>query len=291
MIGEALEEKVLKPTNLKGSRWVPYIFKAVKVSIASDNRYQATSKRLLCSSTLTVKQKCKSVVNVLNLWGQCWGMRFNTKKCQVMHIGKQNRHHFYQLNNEILTTATELKYLGITLTNDLKWSTHVKQTSTKAHQRLGFVKRNLKGSPYKHREMAYTSLVRSPMEYCGAIWDPVLKRDVDKLERVQRQGARWAKGVHGIVSVSGILRELGWKELASRRKEQRLTMLHKILHGEMAIPHDAVNIKHMQRSRSHSMALVRPVLASPHHHFGHAQYLHPSKIGTSCHQWWLRPGP
>ena len=58
-------------------------------------------------------------------------------------------------------------------------------------QRLGFVKRNLKGSPYKHREMAYTSLVRSPMEYCGAIWDPVLKRDVDyKLARVQRQGAQ-----------------------------------------------------------------------------------------------------
>ena len=46
-----------------------------------------------------------------------------------------------------------------------------------------------------------------------------LKRDVDKLERVQRQGARWAKGAHGVVSVSGILRELGWKELASRRKE------------------------------------------------------------------------
>ena len=120
-------------------------------------------------------------LDALNLWGQCWGMRFNTKKCQVMHIGKQSRHHFYQLNNEILTTATEVKYLGITLTDDLKWSTHVKQTSTKAHQRLGFVKRNLKGSPYKHREMAYTSLVRSPispMEYCGAIWDPVLKRDM-----------------------------------------------------------------------------------------------------------------
>ena len=38
MSGEALEAKVLKPTNLKGSRWVPYIFKAVKVSIASGNR-------------------------------------------------------------------------------------------------------------------------------------------------------------------------------------------------------------------------------------------------------------
>ena len=159
-------------------------------------------------------------LDALNLRGQCWGMRFNTKKCQIIHIGKQSRHHFYQLNNDILKTATELKYLGITLTDDLKWSMHVKQTSTKAHQWLGFVKRNLKGSPYKHREMAYTSLVRSPMEYCRAIWDPVLKRDVDKLERVQRQGARWAKGAHGIVSVSGILTEGARLEGAETRAPQ-----------------------------------------------------------------------
>ena len=33
-------------------------------------------------------------LDALNLWGQCWGMRFNTKKCQVMHIGKQSRHPF-----------------------------------------------------------------------------------------------------------------------------------------------------------------------------------------------------
>ena len=93
--------------------------------------------------------------------------------------------------------------------------------------------------------MAYTYLLISQMENCGEIWDPVLKPDVGKFERVKRQGARWAKGAHGIVSLSGILKELGWKELASRRKEKRLTMLHKILHGELAVPHDAVNIKHM----------------------------------------------
>ena len=33
MLGEAFEEKVLKPTNLKGARWVPYIFKATKAHI------------------------------------------------------------------------------------------------------------------------------------------------------------------------------------------------------------------------------------------------------------------
>ena len=35
--------------------------------------------------------------------------------------------------------------------------------------------------------------------------------------------------------------------------------------------------------------LLGLVLATLHHHFGHVPYSHPSKIGTSCHQWWLRP--
>ena len=31
-VGEALEERVLKPTTLRGARWVPYIHRAVTVS-------------------------------------------------------------------------------------------------------------------------------------------------------------------------------------------------------------------------------------------------------------------
>ena len=27
-------------------------------------------------------------LEALNLWGSCWGMKFNTKKCNIMHMGK-----------------------------------------------------------------------------------------------------------------------------------------------------------------------------------------------------------
>jgi len=31
MLADAMEEKVLKPTNLKGARWLPYIHKATQI--------------------------------------------------------------------------------------------------------------------------------------------------------------------------------------------------------------------------------------------------------------------
>ncbi len=47
MLGEALEEKVLKPTNLRGSLWVPYMYKAVKVTTHSTKFSLSTSTVLL----------------------------------------------------------------------------------------------------------------------------------------------------------------------------------------------------------------------------------------------------
>ena len=43
-------------------------------------------------------------LNVLQSWGQSWGMRFNAKKCNIMTIiNKENPlNKFYQLNNTIL---------------------------------------------------------------------------------------------------------------------------------------------------------------------------------------------
>ena len=38
-------------------------------------------------------------------------------------------------------------------------------TATKAHQKLGFLRRNLKGSPLDCKKLAYVALVHSALEY------------------------------------------------------------------------------------------------------------------------------
>ena len=65
---------------------------------------------------------------------------------------------------------------------------------TQADQRLGFLQRNLHGSPFRYRATAYQALLKSQLEYCCTIWDPTLKGGVGWIERVQRQAAHWARG-------------------------------------------------------------------------------------------------
>ena len=51
-------------------------------------------------------------------------------------------------------------YLGVTITKDLKWNTHISNVCTKASRNLDFLRRNLFSCPKVVREAVYKRLVR-----------------------------------------------------------------------------------------------------------------------------------
>lgn len=138
---------------------------------------------ILLQNDLTCLEEC----------AQKWGMRFSAKKYYVMSIkGKSSC--LYNPDKKLLQQVTENPYLGILLSEDLGWSKHIVKTASKASSALGFVRRNLKNCPISCRKTAYNALIRSVLEYGSVVWDRYLTRDIDKLERIQRNGARFITG-------------------------------------------------------------------------------------------------
>ena len=87
------------------------------------------------------------------------------------------------------------------------------------------------------RECAIAVIFRLNSEYGAIVWDPYLKRDIDRLERVQRQAARFIKRDYrsrDTGCVTRMLQELNLPPLQLRRKQQRLAMLYKIVEGHVA---------------------------------------------------------
>ena len=66
----------------------------------------------------------------------------------------------YTLEGTVLENVESIKYLGVTITNDLKWNTHISNVCTKANRTLGFLRRNLYSCPPDVKEAAYKGLVR-----------------------------------------------------------------------------------------------------------------------------------
>ena len=168
----------------------------------------------------------------LQLWAAQWGMRFNASKCYIMSIHRGSSHlpFLYELCDTILTSVTEEKYLGVLIADDLSWTAHRNAVLTKANQKLGFLRRNLRGCPEELKKLAYISIVRSSMEYASIIWEPYRETHSKSLEAVQRKSARWIKSNYGRkASVTRMLNSLNLDTLQERRRISRLVFMYKIL--------------------------------------------------------------
>jgi hypothetical protein len=169
----------------------------------------------------------------LEAWARDWGMRFNAKKCYVLPTKTQSTF-FYKLNDEALAHVEQNPYLGLTISSDLKWGVHITNVCKKAGSTLGFLRRNLGSCSRECRRLAYISLLRSKLEYGASVWDPYLKKDTDRLERIQRQAARFITRDYKSREtgcVTKMLNDLNLKPLQERRKQQRLVTFYKITEG------------------------------------------------------------
>jgi hypothetical protein len=111
----------------------------------------------------------------LEKWAENWGMRFNATKCYIMSI-KKKTHKFYQLGGHILEQVDSNPYLGLQISEDLKWSTHISNITKKANSIIGFLRRNLQHCPKECRKNAYISLVRSVLEYGATIYGTLTRK-------------------------------------------------------------------------------------------------------------------
>ena len=130
-------------------------------------------------------------LNQLAEWEKWWDMAFNPGKCTSLPVTRSRKPlgHQYELHGQMLETVSTAKYLGVTISRDMNWSEHINNVCTKSNKTLGFLKRNLKISSRKIKEMAYKSCVRPALEYACTVCDPYTQQHIDRIEATQRQAA------------------------------------------------------------------------------------------------------
>ena len=184
--------------------------------------------------TITSDPDCDKLqedLNKLAHWEDTWLMKFHPDKCNVLSITK-NRKLFkrnYTLRGHVLEQVSSTKYLGVTITSDLKWTPHINEICGKANSTIGFLKRNLNISNRTIKENAYKSLVRPTLEYACSAWDPYQKTDIDKLDKVQRRAARYVMNrYHNTSSVTEMIETLEWHSLIDMKRNSRLSTMYKM---------------------------------------------------------------
>ena len=184
-------------------------------------------------------------------------MLLNFGKCKCIHIGHGNIDEEYKMGGgAVLGRTTQEKDLGVTFIADMKVSKQCGIAASKGNQILGLIRRTIM---YKEKQLIvplYKAIVRPHLEYCIQASRSCRKKDIDKLERIQRRTTKMIPELRDLSYESRLL-QCGLATLETRRLRGDQIEVFRIVNGEDFDRNMFFKLKEGSRTRGHKAALVK----------------------------------
>ena len=204
-------------------------------------------------------------------------MEFHPGKCQVLKISKKRltTPFDYKIHGQSLEVSKSAKYLGVTIDNELKWTHQIQSVKQKANGTLAFLRRNIpKICPLSTKEKCVRSLVKPILNYGCCVWDPHQKNQIESLEKVNKNAARFVTNNYSYRtgSTKENMTQLKWTPLKEQRAKIKLNILYKATNKHIEIDNASELRRSIRRGR---------------HSDEHSFIVSPSR--TDCHKFSFFP--
>ena len=195
-------------------------------------------------------------------WAQDNRMSFNVSKSVVLHIGSNNPHAQYFLNDLQILPKDTVKDLGVLVDNKLKFHQQSAAVAKKALSSAHFIFKSFSFLNPSLFSKLYKVFVRPNFEYCVQSWRPHYKKSIDLLERTQRKITKWCPGLSNL-PYEVRLRSLNLPTLSARFDRGDLIETFKILKHHYDIPTESFfSLSSVTRTRGHDLKLILPKCSS-----------------------------
>ena len=126
-------------------------------------------------------------------------------------------------------TSSE-KYLGVHIDPDLNFTEHIKRQTKKAQALSGMIMRTFVHKTSNVLIPLFKALIRPVVEYGNPVWCPYLRKDIDEIEKTQRN---YTKNIIGNkeLDYGERLRSLKLPSLEYRRVRGDMIEVYKILNN------------------------------------------------------------
>ena len=171
----------------------------------------------------------QDIIKNLEVWSEKWGMKFNIRKCCILHFGHRNLRQQYWMNAQMLEAQANQRDLGVIITDDCLPGAQCALAAKKANQVLGQVSRSFSCKTKDVMLQIYKVFIRPHLEYAVTSWSPWQRKDVEILEKIQHRATRKMSDIRG--SYPERLEQLELTTLEERRRRGDAIEVFKYVKG------------------------------------------------------------
>ena len=221
-----------------------------------------TSISIAASSLPELESALNTELANLHEWLNVNKLSLNIAKTELMLIGSRQRlattigHSLtVQIKDHEIDRVPHTKSLGVYIDQNLLWSKHANETAKIISSGIGALKRL---RPFICEETAillYRALIEPYFDYCCpviiadsnllgicnkplslslslSVWDGLNNELTDKLQKLQNRAIRVITKSDYYSSATALRGKLGWDNLSTRRKKQKLKLMFKALNDQ-----------------------------------------------------------
>ena len=173
------------------------------------------------------------------LWTDDNNMQLNGGKFEHLHYSCDRANpvlRTYTSNSgETIETKNSVKDLGVTISNDCSFDTHIQKMIDSANKQASWILRTFACREPLPMLTLWKSLVQCKLDYCSQLWNPTKKGDIQKIEMVQRSFLRKIKGTQNLTYWEQ-LQKMRLYSQQRRRERYLITYVWKILEKQVPNP-------------------------------------------------------
>ena len=163
-------------------------------------------------------------------WARKWEMKFNAKKCKVIHFGRRNMRCEYSMEGEKITCDSNEKDLGVWVQDNMKPTKQCAMAANAANWALGQLNRSFHYRKADCIVPLYKTFVRPKLEHAVSAWSPWAAGDRETIENVQKRMVRMISDKRGS-SYEERLENIGLTTLTERRQRGDMIETFRTLNG------------------------------------------------------------
>lgn len=132
-------------------------------------------------------------------WFNCNKLFFNHSKTNYIVFKNPRRNMDYQncnlvINNTQIERKSTVKFLGVTLEENLNWDAHFKSLTNNVSKLVGLLCRLRDVLPNSSLTLLYKSLIQSKLFYCNVAWGRSTQKNLNSILILQKKAVRVCTG-------------------------------------------------------------------------------------------------